>query len=85
MNPEDKVLLKRALELSEENNRILKKMQRTARIAVVWGFIKVLIIVVPIVLGYIYITPRINEWREDVESFKEVLPTINTLTSFKPR
>jgi hypothetical protein len=61
MNPEDRALLERALKLSEENNQILLKMQRTARIAFIWGFIKVLIIIVPLVLGYILLAPFVGD------------------------
>jgi len=57
MNPEEKELLNRSLRLSEENNKILRKMQRTARWALIWGLVKVIIVIVPLVLGVIYLQP----------------------------
>ena len=60
MNPEEKVLLERTLKLSEENNKILKRLDRTRRLAVIWGFVKVLIIIVPLIAGYLYLEPVIR-------------------------
>jgi len=57
MNPEDKQLLERSLKLSEENHQILVKMERRFRWAVAWGFIKLLLIVVPLVIGYFFLEP----------------------------
>ena len=73
MNPEEKVLLERSLKLAEENNQILRKMQRTARWAVLWGFIKVIIIVVPLVIGYFYLQPFFNQALENFNSAREIL------------
>ncbi len=73
MNPEEKVLLERALKLSEDNNRILRKMQRAARWAVVWGFVKAAIVIVPLVAGYIYLQPFFEEIANNYESLKELL------------
>ena len=61
MSPEEKVLLERTLKLSEENNKILHRLDRTRRLAVVWGLIKVAIIIVPLILGYIFLQPYIQE------------------------
>lgn len=55
MNPQERELLERSLELSEENHKILKKMQKAARWAVVWGFVKVLIIIVPLAVGFFFL------------------------------
>ena len=73
MSPEEKVLLERALKLSEENNQILRKMQRAARWAVLWGFIKVAIIIVPLIIGYLYLQPFLNQALENYNSVKELL------------
>ena len=64
MNPEEKELLQRALKLSEDNNRILHKMQRAAKWAALWGFIKFLIIVVPLVVGFLLLQPYLEPIRE---------------------
>ena len=75
MNPEEKVLLERTLKLSEENNRILRKMQRVASWGVIWGFIKIAIIVVPLVAGYIYLQPFLGQAMANFNSVKELLNT----------
>ena len=73
MNPEEKVLLERALKLSEENNQILRKIERRARWAVLWGFIKVAIIIVPLVIGYLYLQPLLDQALENFNSVKGLL------------
>ena len=75
MSPEEKVLLERTLKLSEENNNILHKMQRAARWAILWGFIKVAIIIVPLIAGYIYLQPFLGQAMENFNSVKELLNT----------
>ena len=73
MSPEEKVLLERALKLSEENNQILRKIERRARWAVLWGFIKVAIIIVPLVIGYLYLQPLLDQALENFNSVKGLL------------
>ena len=73
MSPEEKVLLERTLKLSEENNSILHKMQRAARWAILWGFIKVAIIIVPLVAGYLFLQPFLGQAMDDLESVKGLL------------
>ncbi len=68
MNPEEKVLLKHTLKLAEENNSILHKMQRTARWALAWGFIKVMILLIPLVVGFILLQPYFEPIRKVLES-----------------
>ena len=73
MNPEEKVLLERALELSEENNQILRKIERRAQWAILWGFIKVTVVIVPLVIGYLYLQPFLDQALENFNSVKELL------------
>jgi len=73
MNPEEKVLLERALELSEENNQILRKIERRAQWAILWGFIKVAAVIVPLVIGYFYLQPFLDQALENFNSVKELL------------
>lgn len=74
MNPEDRALLERVKKLSEENNRILQKMQRAARWALVWGFVKLVIIIAPFVIGYILFEPLFKDLFESYNSVKDLLP-----------
>ncbi|MDO8729233.1 MAG: hypothetical protein Q7K26_05125 [bacterium] len=73
MNPEEKALLERSLKLGEENNQILRKMQRAARWAVLWGFIKAAIVIVPLVVGYIYLQPFLDQALKNYNGFRELL------------
>jgi hypothetical protein len=69
MNPEDRLILERTLKLSEENNKILLNLLRRARWATAWGFIKILLIIVPLVLGYIFLLPYFDTL---TDSYKEI-------------
>ena len=72
MDLEEKALLERTVKLSEENNQILRKMQRAARWGLIWGFIKVLIIIVPLVAGYLYLEPYLSQAVNNYNGFKEL-------------
>lgn len=73
MNPEERLLLERTLKLSEENNELLKKIQKTAKRTAIWGFIKVAIIILPLVVGYIYLLPFLGQAIEGFNSVKDIL------------
>lgn len=73
MNPEERVLLERTLKLSEENNKILHKMQRAARWAILWGFIKVAIIIVPLIAGYLYLQPFLEQALDNFNNIRELV------------
>ena len=77
MDPEEKALLERTLKLSLENNQILHKMQRAARWATVWGFIKALIIIVPLIAGYLYLQPYLNQILDNFSNVKDLLNNVN--------
>jgi len=76
MNPEEKHLLERTLKLSEENHEILKKMERRVRWAVLWGFIKLAIIVVPLVAGYLFLEPYFDEALENYNGVRDMLEAL---------
>lgn len=76
MNPEERQLLERSLKLSEENHRILVKMERRFRWAVAWGFIKLMLIVVPLVIGYFFLEPYFDGVAESFFSFKDLVNSI---------
>lgn len=79
MNPEERHLLERSLKLSEENNKMLKKMQRIHRWAVVWGFIKAALVIVPLVIGYFLLQPYIEEARGNVSQIQGLFSTYQSL------
>lgn len=72
MNEEEKELLLRVAKLSEDNHRILRKMERGVYWARVWSLVRLLLILAPLILGYIYLRPfldKINEIYSDLNSF----------------
>ena len=69
MNPEERQLLERSLKLSEENNQLLMRIEKRSRLAMTWGFIKLAVIVVPLVVGYLFLEPYLDQ---AVENFKGV-------------
>lgn len=73
MSPEERALLEHTLKLSEENNKILKRIARAARWAFVWGLIKVVIIVTPIVIGFILLQPFFEQLAANYNGLKELL------------
>ncbi len=79
MNEEDRIKLARALELAEENNAILKKMQRVAR----WGrLIRIsywTIIIAASVGAFYYIQPYVDQLMQLYGSVKETAGDINSL------
>lgn len=79
MNPEEKQLIERTLELSLENNRMLYKIQRNARWGRIWGLIKFLIIVIPLVIGFLYLEPHIRAILENLNAVKEILPALDAV------
>ncbi|MES2214283.1 MAG: hypothetical protein V4465_02785 [Patescibacteria group bacterium] len=60
MSPEEKELLRRTLVLSEENNKMLKKLQGHMRWQAFWSVIKILLVVVPLILGYVFLQPYLG-------------------------
>ena len=74
MNPdEEKELLERTLELSEDNNEILKKLDRKARWVFIWGFIKIVIIILPLVVGYFLLQPYFEQALNGLGGVQELL------------
>lgn len=73
MNPEEKRLLERTLKLSEENNEILRSLRRKFRWAILWGIIKFAIIVVPLIIGYLYLEPYFGSFADTFREAQGVL------------
>lgn len=61
MSPEDHALLTEALRLSQENHKMLIKIERRSRWSTIWGFVKIGVVVVPLVLGYFLIQPFLEK------------------------
>jgi hypothetical protein len=74
MSPEEKELLRRSLLLSEENNKILLGVQKSLRWQAIWGVVKIVILVLPLILGYIFLQPFLGSM---FNNYKEVQGMIN--------
>lgn len=76
MNPEERHLLERTLKVSLENNEILKKMRAQARRQTIYGFIRLVIILLPFVLGYLFLEPYIDEARSNYDGAMELFNSL---------
>jgi len=76
MVPEKNDLLERTLKLSEENNRILRELRRNARWSVVWSVTKFVLIVGPLILGYIYLEPYLGPLGDTLKNTRDVFQTL---------
>jgi hypothetical protein len=79
MNPEEKALLNELKKISEENNHILQKIQKSLRWWRIWGFVKVLIIVIPLIVGYIYLIPYMEAFKDSFKEIMNLVPILNSV------
>lgn len=61
MTPDEKVLLQKILEISEENNKILHSMRRSMRLARIWSIIYWTVIIGSAIGAYYIIQPYIDQ------------------------
>lgn len=73
MSPEERLLLERTLKLSEENNQILLSMKRRIYWAFLWGVIKILIIAIPLVIGYLYLEPYFGSFGQTFQDAQGII------------
>lgn len=62
MNMSADELLRKNLEIAEENQKMLRYIKRFVIWGQIWGVIKLLIIVVPIILGILYLPSFLDNW-----------------------
>ncbi len=82
MDEEIKELLQKNIELSEEILKLTKKSHNILFWQRVFGVLKVLLIVIPIILGFIYLPPLFNK---AVNYYKEFLDTTAAVKKLDPR
>ena len=63
-------LLEKNLQIAKENQAFLKKFARYFLLVKIWTGLKVLIIVIPIVLGFIYLPPVVRNF---IETYKNII------------
>lgn len=73
MTPEERNLLERTLKLSSENNEILKSIRRASRWTAIWGTIKFAVIVVPLIIGYLYLEPYLGTFAGTLKQAQDLL------------
>jgi hypothetical protein len=73
MNPEEKALLERVAKLAEDNNRMLRNVESRARRAAVYGFMKLIIVIAPLVIGYYYLQPYLEQAQDTLGVYQNLL------------
>ena len=88
MNPEERQLLEKTYELTQENNRLLHKVRRSAALANVMNFIYYgAIIGLPIVLYYFVLQPYVGQaldYYKQIQSGGEQVQSIGTEVKTNP-
>lgn len=64
------------IEICKENNLLLKKLVKHQRWETFFSFLKILIIIIPLVAAYIFLTPMLSQV---IESYQSALGTVNEL------
>jgi hypothetical protein len=77
MSPEERQMLERSLKLSAENHKMLVRIERRAKWMMLWGLVKLAVIAVPLVLGYLYLEPYFAKAAENYNSFAELVSHVN--------
>lgn len=83
-------LVKQSIKISQENKKLIeqdhkmiKKIKRYVVFSQITGFIKLIIILIPIILGFIYIPPIISSIMEKYQQIFEILSSPNPLDILK--
>lgn len=80
MDPAERQLLERTLRLSEENNAMLKKIDKRARYTFIWGIIKIALLVVPLILGYLFLEPYLDDVAANYSGVRDLFDSYQSLT-----
>lgn len=76
MNSEERELLERTLKISEENNRILKGIRRTGRLATAFKIFYWLLIIGLGFGAYYFIEPYVKQFNAVYTQFEKTLKNI---------
>ena len=79
MDPESKEMLKEALELSQENNKMLHSMRRSMRMARIMSFVYWAFIIGSAIGAYYFIQPYIDQV---LSVYAGATDTINSIKNF---
>jgi hypothetical protein len=73
MTPEEHSLL-------VENNKILRQMRRNARWSALWGTVKFFIIVIPLIVGYLYLEPYLGPLGKTLQQAEQIIQNGGAIT-----
>lgn len=76
MNDTDRELIEETLRISKENNQMLKSLRRFQHWSTFWSIVKIVVFVLPFILGYFYLKPYFGDMSSmgsSLSSFKDVL------------
>ncbi|MEX2010484.1 MAG: hypothetical protein WD874_01620 [Parcubacteria group bacterium] len=73
MNPEEKAELRRSLDLSEQNNRMLHDIHRAMRWYKIWGVTKLVLFILPFIFGYVYLKPYFGPISNSFKGASEIM------------
>ncbi|OGY44949.1 MAG: hypothetical protein A3J62_02580 [Candidatus Buchananbacteria bacterium RIFCSPHIGHO2_02_FULL_38_8] len=74
-------LLQENLKVSKELHEMTKKIKRWVTMQRVWGVVKILIILIPIILGVIYLPPLLQKVLEPYQELLNINQGVNNLDS----
>jgi len=84
MSPEERDLLTKSIKLSEENNKMLRRMRRNARFAVVWKIFYWAVIIGLSYGTYVYFEPYIKQARDLSATIQKDVGSIQDAASKLP-
>ena len=84
MSPEERELLTKAIKLSEENNKILRGMRRSARLSSFFRLAYWTVIIIVTIAGYMIIQPYIQAAMKGYAEMQKGIQTISNTTSKLP-
>lgn len=76
MDPYQKSLLEQIVKQGEENSKILKGLQKNARWTLFFGILKWIIILVPAILAYYYLSPYWTDIKDFYAGFSAQIKSI---------
>lgn len=85
MNPEEKQMLEETLELSQENNKMLKHIRRSQKMAAVMRVFYWVLVLVISYGAYTFAEPYVNQMVKIIQSSQTELNNIRNLGSKLPR
>lgn len=65
--------LKEQRKLIEENHAMLKSLRRSLRLSTLFSFIRILIVVIPLILLALYLPPLIKNWLQTFDQYQQAL------------